>query len=97
MQRYAIVLPVLFGLAGLGARKRRSWRNVALAMLLFAGVMGMTACSERYRYLNHGPPNNPGTPIGSYTVTIQSSSTTGSETTVQPAQPQITLVVTALK
>src|SRR5258707_9860211 len=57
MQRYAIVLPVLFGLAGLGARKRRTWRNLALAMLAFAGVMGMTACSERYRYLNHGPPN----------------------------------------
>jgi hypothetical protein len=97
MQRFAIVLPVLFGLAGLGARKRRTWRNLALAMLAFAGVMGMTACSERYRYLNHGPPNNPGTPIGSYTVTIQSSSTTGSETTVPPTQPQITLVVTAAK
>jgi hypothetical protein len=97
MQRYAIVLPILFGLAGLGARKRSTWRNLALAMLAFAGVMGMTACSERYRYLNHGPPNNPGTPIGSYTVTIQSSSTNGSETTVPPTQPQITLVVTAAK
>lgn len=97
MQRYAIVLPVLFGLVGLGTRKRGTWRNLALAMLLFAGVMGMTACSQRYRYLNHGPPNNPGTPIGSYTVTIQSSSSTGSETTTPPAQPQITLVVTAAK
>jgi hypothetical protein len=95
MQRYAFVLPVLFGLASLGAGKRRAWRNLALGMLVFAGVMGMTACSQRYRYLNHGPPDNPGTPIGSYTVIIQSSSTTGSETTTPPTQPQITLVVTA--
>ena len=97
MQRYAFVLPVLFGLAGLGAGKRRAWRNLALGMLVFAGVMGMTACSQRYPYLNHGPPDNPGTPIGSYTITIQSSSTTGSETTTPPTQPQITLVVTAAK
>ena len=97
MQRYAFVLPLLLGFAGLGARKRRAWRNLALGMLAFAGVMGMTACSQRYRYLNHGPPDNPGTPIGSYTVTVQSSSSTGSETTTPPAEPQITLVVTAAK
>jgi hypothetical protein len=97
MQRYAFVLPVLFGLAGLGAGKRRAWRNLALGMLAFAGVMGMTACNARYRYLNHGPPDNPGTPIGSYAITIQASSTTGSETTTPPTQPQITLVVTAAK
>ena len=97
MGRYAFVFPLLFGLAGLGARKRRSWRNLALGMLTFAGLMGMTACNQRYNYLNHGPPPNPGTPIGSYTVTIQASSSTGSETTTPPAQPQITLVVTAAK
>jgi hypothetical protein len=97
LRRYAFVLPVLFGLAGLGARKRRAWRNLALGMLAFAGLMGMTACSQRYNYLNHGPPPNQGTPIGSYTVTIQASSSTGSETTTPPALPQITLVVTAAK
>jgi Bacterial Ig-like domain (group 3) len=97
MRRYAFVFPVLFGLAGLGARKRRAWRNLALGMLAFAGLMGMTACNQRYNYLNHGPPPNPGTPIGSYTVTIQASSSTGSETTTPPTQPQITLVVTAAK
>jgi hypothetical protein len=51
--RFAFALPLLFGLAGLGARKRKAWRNLALAILAFAGVVGMTACSERYRYLNH--------------------------------------------
>jgi hypothetical protein len=97
MRRYAFVLPLLFGLAGLGARKRTAWRNLALGMLAFAGLMGMTACSQRYNYLNHGPPPNEGTPIGSYTVTIQASSTTGSETTTPSTQPQVTLVVSAAK
>src|SRR5271156_3730731 len=77
MQQYAFVLPVLFGLASLGAGKRRGWRNLALGMLVFAGVMGMTSCAQRYRYLNHGPPDNGGTPIGSYTVSVQASSSTG--------------------
>ncbi len=95
--RYAFAFPVLFGLAGLGARKRRTWCNLALGVLALAGALGMTACSERYNYLNHGPPNNPGTPIGSYTVTVQASSSAGSETTTPPTQPQITLVVTAAK
>ncbi len=97
MRRFAFVFPLLFGLAGLGARNRRAWRNLALGIVAFAGVMGMTACNARYKYLNHGPPANPGTPIGSYTITVQSSSTTGSETTTPPTPPQITLVVTAAK
>ena len=44
MRRYAFVFPALFGLAGLGACKRRAWRNLALGVLAFAGAMGMTAC-----------------------------------------------------
>jgi Bacterial Ig-like domain (group 3) len=97
VRRFAVVFPLLFGLAGLGARKRRAWRNLALGIVAFTGVMGMTACNARYNYLNHGPPANPGTPIGSYTITIEASSTTGSETTTPPSEPQITLVVTAAK
>lgn len=95
MQRYAFVLPLLFGLAGLGARKQKTWRNLALGMLVFAGAMGMTSCAQRYKYLNHGPPPNQGTPVGSYTVTVQASSSTGAQTTTPPTLPQITLVVTA--
>jgi hypothetical protein len=95
--RYAFAFPMLFGLAGLGACKRRKWRSLAMGMLALAGALGITACSERYNYLNHGPPNNEGTPIGSYTVTVQASSSAGSETTFPPAQPQLTLVVTAPK
>jgi Bacterial Ig-like domain (group 3) len=95
MPGYVFVFPALFGLAGLGACKRRVWRNLALGMLAFAGVMGITACSQRYNYLNHGPPGNPGTPTGSYIVTVEAQSSTGSEITTPPTEPQITLVLTA--
>jgi hypothetical protein len=95
--RYAFVFPAVFGLAGLGLSKRRAWRNLLLVMLVFSGAMGMTACSERYNYLNHGPPGNPGTPVGSYTITIQAQSSTGAQTTTPPTLPQITLTLTAPK
>ncbi len=97
MGRYAFIFPALFGLASLGARKRLAWRNLALAVLAFAGAMGMTACSQRYNYLNHGPPGNPGTPTGNYIITVQAQSSTGSQTTTPPTQPQITLMITAAK
>jgi Bacterial Ig-like domain (group 3) len=95
MRRYAFVFPAVFGLVGLGACKRRAWRNLALVLLAFAGALGMTACSQRYNYLNHGPPDNPGTPIGAYTITVEAESSTGSQTTTPPSQPQITLTITA--
>jgi hypothetical protein len=90
-----MVFPLLLGLAGLGAGKRRGWRNLALGLLAFAGAMGMTACSQRYNYLHHGPPDNPGTPEGTYTVTVAAQSATGAEITTPPTSPQITLTVTA--
>ena len=94
MRRYVFVFPALFGLAGLGACKRRAWRNLLLGLVAFAGALGMTACSQRYNYLNHGPPGNPGTPAGTYTVTVEAQSSTGSQTTTPPTLPQITLTIT---
>ena len=90
----AFVFPALFGLVGLGACKRRAWRNMLLGVVALAGAMGISACSQRYNYLNHGPPGNPGTPAGTYAVTVQAQSSTGSETTVPPALPQLTLTIT---
>ncbi len=90
----AFVFPALFGLLGLGACKRRAWRNMLLGMVALAGAMGISACSQRYNYLNHGPPGNPGTPAGVYAVTVQAQSSTGSETTVPPTLPQLTLTIT---
>jgi hypothetical protein len=94
MQRYAFIFPALFGLVGLGACKRRAWRNLALGMLALAGTMGMTACSQRYNYLNHGPPGNTGSPTGNYTVTVDAQSSNGSFTVTPPTQPQLTLTIT---
>jgi hypothetical protein len=90
----ALVFPVLFGLVGLGACKRRAWRNMLLGVVALAGVLGMSACSQRYNYLNHGPPGNPGTPAGTYAITVQAQSSTGSETTVPPTLPKLTLTIT---
>lgn len=97
MRRYAFLFPALFGLAGLGVCKRRGGRNLLLGMVALAGAMAMTACSQRYNYLNHGPPGNPGTPAGSYTVTVDAESSTGSQTTTPPSQPQIALTITVPK
>jgi hypothetical protein len=90
----AFVFPALFGLVGLSACKRRAWRNMLLGVMALAGAMGISACSQRYNYLNHGPPGNPGTPAGTYAVTVEAQSSTGSETTVPPTLPQLTLKVT---
>jgi hypothetical protein len=90
-----LVFPLLLGLAGLGAGKRRAWRNLTLGLLAFAGAMGMTACSQRYNYLHHGPPENPGTPEGTYTITVAAQSATGADITTPPTSPQLTLTVTA--
>jgi hypothetical protein len=89
----AFVFPALFGLVGLGACKRRAWRNMLLGVVALAGALGMSACSERYNYLHHGPPGNPGTPAGTYAVTVEAQSSTGSETTVPPTLPQLTLTI----
>jgi Bacterial Ig-like domain (group 3) len=94
MGSYAFVFPALFGLVGLGACKRRAWRNLALGVLALAGAMSMTACAQRYKYLNHGPPGNTGTPTGNYTVTVDAQSSNGAFTVTPPTQPQLTLVIT---
>jgi hypothetical protein len=90
----AFVLPLIFGLAGLGAWKQRSWRNLALILLACAAMSGLTACNPRYNYLNHGPPGNPGTPTGTYAITVNSESSIGSTVITPPTNPQITLIIT---
>jgi hypothetical protein len=82
---YAIVLPGLLALAGLGALRKRSGLNAAsvlgLAALLAGSALGLSACSQRYNYLNHPPSPNPGIAIGNYTVTVAAYSTNGASVT----------------
>lgn len=92
---YAFAFPALFGILGLGARKKRIISSVALMLFLLAAALSLTSCKERYNYLNHGPPANPGTPPGSYTVTIDAVSTSGSFITRPATAPQIALTVSS--
>ncbi len=98
---YAFALPAIFafagGVAGVRARKHRAFWNTVLVIFLLAAALSITACKERYNYLNHGPTPNPGTPTGTYTITVNSVSTTGSLITTPPTSPQLALTVTAAK
>ena len=82
---YAIVLPGLLTLAGLGAVRKRSGLNalsvIGLAALLAASSVGLSACSQRYSYLNHPPAPNPGIAAGSYTVAVAAYSNNGAAVT----------------
>ena len=71
---YAIVLPGILALAGLGALRKRSGiaslRVLGFLALLTAGGLGLGGCSQRYGYLNHPPSGNPGIAPGNYTITV---------------------------
>ena len=83
---WAILLPGLLGLGGLawGAR-RHAWLN-RLALVALVGLvatLGTTACNPQYYYYNHGPPNTPATPAGTYTITVTGQSSNGITATTQ--------------
>lgn len=77
---WAFLLPGTLTLGGLafGARRRR-WlsRLSLLALVGLVTILGATACNPRYYYLNHGPPTNPATPAGSYTLKVIAQSGNG--------------------
>jgi hypothetical protein len=76
----AILLPgaLCFGGLAWGAR-RRPWlqRLSLLTLLALVTVMGTTGCNPRYDYFHHGPPINPATPSGTYTVIVTAQSSNG--------------------
>jgi hypothetical protein len=74
---WAVVVPGALGLMGLA--RRRGWPQ-SFIILAFLGVvctLGSTACNSRYNYYNHGPPPNPPTPAGTYTLTVSAQSNNG--------------------
>jgi hypothetical protein len=76
----AILLPGVFCLGGLAWSVRRCPWLQRLSLLALVGVvtlLGTTACNARYDYYNHGPPINPATPAGTYTVIVTAQSTNG--------------------
>ena len=40
-------------------------------------MLGTTACNPRYNYEHHGPPLNPATPSGTYTIMVTAQSSNG--------------------
>ena len=77
---WAFLLPGALGLGGLAwGVRRRPWLN-RLTLLTLVGLvtmLGTTACNPRYNYYNHGPPTNPATPAGTYTVYVYAQSSNG--------------------
>jgi hypothetical protein len=89
---YALVFPGILTLAGIGSLRRRSGlRMMGLALLLLASISGLTACSQRYGYLHHPPTANPGTPAGSYTVTVTAYSNNGGQVISHSLQLALTV------
>lgn len=75
---WALVLPGALALVGLALRRRKWMGNLSLLVLLGAiSMLGATACNSRYNYFNHGPPHNPPTPAGTYTLNISAQSSNG--------------------
>ena len=77
---WAILLPGMLGLGGLGwATRRRKWLNrlVLVALLGLVTTLGTTACNPLYYYYNHGPTVTPSTPTGTFTITVTGQSTNG--------------------
>ena len=81
---YAVLIPGVLALAGVGAIRRKNYRALralGLAMLLAAGTLGLTACNVRYKYLHYKPSPNPGTAAGNYTVVVAAYSSNGTAIT----------------
>jgi hypothetical protein len=76
----AILLPgsLAIGFFAWSAR-HRSWlqRLSLIALLALVALLGTTSCNARYNYYNHGPPINPATPSGNYTVLVTAQSSNG--------------------
>lgn len=76
----AILLPGALGLGGLAwGLRRRPWlqRLTLVALVGLVTSLGASSCNARYNYYNHGPPPNPATPAGTYTVNVTAQSSDG--------------------
>jgi hypothetical protein len=82
---YALVLPGLLALVGIGTMRKRSGFNAlrlfSIVAFLAASSLGLSACSQRYDYLHHPPSSNPGIAAGSYNVTVAAYSNNGASVT----------------
>lgn len=88
---YAVVIPGLLALAGVGALRRKHYgalRVLGIVLLLSAASMGLTACNQRYSYEHYHPAPNYGTIAGNYSIVIAAYSSNG--TSITQATPSDT-------
>jgi subtilase family serine protease len=90
---YALLLPGLFGVVFVAGSRQRGVRMLSLIMVLGLSTLWLGSCSSGGG--NSTTPTNPGSTVGTYTVTI--SATTGGAMPLTNANPPftITLNVTA--
>lgn len=78
---WALLLPGVLGLGGMawGTRRRRWLQRLSLVALVgLVAMVGTSACSNPlWYYYNHGPKMAPGTPAGTYTLTVTGQTDTG--------------------
>jgi hypothetical protein len=86
----AFVMPGVAVLGFLGRKRNLLGRSALIMLVGVIGTFGMTACAARYRYLNHPPTYNGGTPTGSYTITVTAQTSNG----VTAAEHSTTLALT---
>jgi hypothetical protein len=90
----AILLPGAFALGGLSwcLRRHAGLQRLSLVALLgLVSVLGTAACNSRYNYYNHGPPPNPATPAGTYTVDVTAQSSNGVTATTHTTTLALTI------
>lgn len=73
----AVLLPGVLGLGFFGRRSKVFGRVMMLIGFGLLSVLGTTACSPLYRYHNHPPTANNGTPAGTYTVVVTAQTSNG--------------------
>ncbi len=73
----AILLPGVLALGWLGRRRSSVIRLMMLACLVLVTSIGFSGCAPLYYYKNHGPPRNPATPSGTYTITVTAQTSNG--------------------
>ena len=91
---WALLLPGVFCLGGIawGTRRRRWLSQLSLAALVgLVTLLGTTACNPRYNYEHHGPPQNPATPAGTYTISVIGQSSNGITATTRSTTIALTV------
>ena len=91
---YCFLLPGVLGLLGLGFGRNRSLRMLAMLCVVGSLVGGASSCAQRYRYLNYGPSENPGTPAGESIIRIYGTAVNGALSTSKCFQVTLNMTST---